>query len=153
MQWLVCNDSNSCMMYSYNWRWLAGRGFYWRSVESELSETLLSISGTQICHLPLIYALKGLETGGKVSNFTWGNVLSIHLFFFLSSSWVENKRGFMSPRLNKIDTPGQSHGHITGTTGNTNNQEAASIFWVFVQICFLTLFTDLNSWFHSNLVL
>lgn len=23
VQWLVCNDSNSCVMYSYNWCWLA----------------------------------------------------------------------------------------------------------------------------------
>lgn len=53
-------------------------------VEKELSETLLCVWGTQICYSPLIYALKGFESGGKVSNLTWGNVLSLQLFLFVS---------------------------------------------------------------------
>lgn len=80
---------------------MAGRGLYWRSVENELSGTLFSVSDTQSCHLPLIYALKGLESGGKASDFIWENALGIRFFVFLSLSWDEHKRGFMSPCCNK----------------------------------------------------
>lgn len=111
---LFASDSNSCIMYSENGCWLAGRGFHWRSVENQLSEAL-SISGVRICRLPLIYALKGLEPGGKVSNFTLGNVLGSRLFFFFFSvSWVKNKRGFMLPHLKK--TVIQSYERINGIT-------------------------------------
>ena len=49
MEALVCSDSNSCAMYSYNSCWLAGwltgRALYWRSVESELSGTHRAVTG------------------------------------------------------------------------------------------------------------
>lgn len=69
---------------------LAGRalctGGVWRN---ELLGTLFTVSDTQSCHLPLIYALKGLESECKASNFTFENALGISLFVFLSLWWEE----------------------------------------------------------------
>ncbi len=131
--------------------WLAGKGLYWRSVKKPNWQGHSLVF--QICHLLLVYALKGLESGGKASNFTWGNVLGIRLFVFLSWSWDENKRWLMSPCFNETDlqnTPGQSHGNISGTTENKNSEESELVF---AQICFLTLFIYLKSCFHSNHIL
>lgn len=97
IQNLVYNDSNSCMMYSYNWCWLAGwlaetsAGGVWETH----CQGHFSVSDTQSCHLPFIYALKGLESGGKASNFTYINTY-VRLFVFLSSSWDEHKRIYVT---------------------------------------------------------
>lgn len=147
---------NSCTMSGHNLCWIAGwqaEELHWRSVENELSATLFSVSDTHSCHLPLIYALKGLESGCEASNFTCENPLGIHLFVFLSSSWDEHKGGFMSACFNQTDlqdTRGQSHGHVK--LGQVEMQKQSGIWFdilgTILQICFPSSCTDFKSWFH-----